>query len=199
MIIKLSPVRSGAELRVTKAGDALIINGVALDFSRLEEGSTLAAEAIGSGWVARPVERINGDLVVTLVLPHAADAPELARFPVDIVNPVDGPVHLPGLEAGSAQQPAVNGVIDWSQVITQTMKDQAAAEQRLAQIAEETAARRDVADDAIAPLQDAVDLEEATEAEVAKLKAWKKYRIALIRVPEQPGYPDTIDWPAPPA
>ncbi|MEE1866677.1 phage tail assembly chaperone, partial [Pseudomonas auratipiscis] len=33
----------------------------------------------------------------------------------------------------------------------------------------------------------------------AELKAWKKYRIALIRVPDQPGYPDTIDWPAPPA
>ncbi|MNO00757.1 Caudovirales tail fiber assembly protein [compost metagenome] len=79
------------------------------------------------------------------------------------------------------------------------MKDQAAVEQRLAQIAAETAARREVADNAIAPLQDAVDLDEATETEVAALKAWKKYRIALIRVPDQPGYPDTIDWPAPPA
>ncbi|WP_442109159.1 tail fiber assembly protein [Pseudomonas sp. NUPR-001] len=58
---------------------------------------------------------------------------------------------------------------------------------------------RRVADAAIAPLQDAVDLEEATTAEADTLKAWKKYRIALIRVPEQPGYPDTIDWPAPPA
>ena len=199
MIIKLSPVRSDAELAVTKSGETLIINGVALDFTRLEDGSTLPCEAIGSEWINQAVDRTNGDLVVTLKLPWAADAPELARFPVDIFNPVDGPVHLPGLEAGSAQQPAVNGVIDWSQVITKAMKDQAAAEQRLAQIAEETAARRDVADDAIAPLQDAVDLEEATEAEVAKLKAWKKYRIALIRVPEQPGYPDTIDWPAPPA
>ncbi|MNJ77635.1 Caudovirales tail fiber assembly protein [compost metagenome] len=79
------------------------------------------------------------------------------------------------------------------------MKDQVAVEQHLAQVAAEAAARRDVADDAIAPLQDAVDLEEATEAEAAKLKAWKKYRIALIRVPDQPGYPNTIDWPAPPA
>ncbi|MDD1977108.1 tail fiber assembly protein [Pseudomonas putida] len=133
------------------------------------------------------------------MLPHAADAPELARFPVDIFNPADGPVHLPGLDVGSAQQPVVNGVIDWSQVVTRAMKDQAAAEQHLAQVVAETAARRDVADDAIAPLQDAVDLEEATETEAAKLKAWKKYRIALNRVPDQPGYPDTIDWPTPPA
>ncbi|WP_371922312.1 tail fiber assembly protein [Pseudomonas sp. DG56-2] len=38
-------------------------------------------------------------------------------------------------------------------------------------------------------MQDAVDLEDATEAEAAELKAWKKYRIALIRVPDRPGYP----------
>lgn len=199
MIIKLSPVRSDAKLAVIKAGDTLIINGVALDFSRLEDGSTLATEAVGSEWVAQPVGRISGEVVVTLMLPHAADAPELARFPVDIINPADGPVHLPDLDAGSVQQPAVSGVIDWSQVITKAMIDQAAAEQRLAQVAAETAARRAVADSTIAPLQDAVDLEEATEADIETLKAWKKYRIALIRVPDQPGYPDTIDWPAPPA
>jgi hypothetical protein len=199
MIIMLSPVRSDAELSVTKAGDTLIINGVALDFSRLEDGSTLAAEAIGSDWVTRPVERTNGDLVVTLTLPHSADAPELARFPADIINPADGPVRLPGIDLAPAQPAAVNGVIDWSQVITQEIKDQAAAEQQLAQVVVQTAAHRAVADSAIAPLQDAVDLEEATETEVVELTAWKKYRIALIRVPDQPGYPDTIDWPAPPA
>lgn len=54
------------------------------------------------------------------------------------------------------------------------------------------------ADYAIAPLQDAVDIEEATEVELATLKAWKKYRVALSRVHEQEGYPLTIDWPAAP-
>ena len=34
---------------------------------------------------------------------------------------------------------------------------------------------------AIAPLQDAVDLEEATTAEQALLKAWKQYRVAVNR------------------
>lgn len=199
MIIKLSPIRSDAELIVTKTGETLIINGVALDFARLEDGATLAADAVGSEWVVRAVERVSGDLVVTLMLPHSADAPELARFPVDIINPADGPVRLPGIDLAPAQPAAVNGVIDWSQAITQEMKDQAAAEQQLARAVAETVARRSVADSAIAPLQDAVDLEEATEAEAAELTAWKKYRIALIRVPDQPGYPDTIDWPAPPA
>lgn len=199
MIIKLSPVRSDAELTVTKAGDVLTINGVMLDFSRLEDGSTLPGEAIGTEWIIQAVERINGKLNFLLALPHAADAPDFARFPLDIHSPADGPVQLPGVDLAADQQPAVNGIIDWSQVVTREMKAQIAAEQHLAQIVTETSTLRAVADSAIDPLQDAVDLEEATEAEAAKLKAWKKYRIALIRVPDQPGYPDTIDWPAPPA
>lgn len=60
-------------------------------------------------------------------------------------------------------------------------------------------AERLKADQAIAPLQDAVDLDEATEAEALRLKEWKRYRVALNRLPEQPGYPAVIDWPAPPA
>lgn len=77
------------------------------------------------------------------------------------------------------------------------MKQEAAAAQHLAGVQAEIAAQRAAADSAIAPLQDAVDLDDATEAEVAALKAWKKYRVALNRLPEQPGYPTDIDWPAP--
>lgn len=54
---------------------------------------------------------------------------------------------------------------------------------------------RGVADFKIAPLQDAVDLEEATDAEQAALKAWKKYRVALNRVSDQPAYPQAVEWP----
>lgn len=50
----------------------------------------------------------------------------------------------------------------------------------------------------IAPLQDAIDLDEATATEQASLKAWKQYRVAINRVPEQQGYPGTIDWPRQP-
>ena len=57
---------------------------------------------------------------------------------------------------------------------------------------------RAIADYAITPLQDAVDIDEATEEDAVQLKAWKKYRVALNRVPEQAGYPVTIDWPAVP-
>ncbi|EON9774816.1 tail fiber assembly protein, partial [Escherichia coli] len=45
----------------------------------------------------------------------------------------------------------------------------------------------------IAPLQDAVDLEIATEEETSLLEAWKKYRVLLNRVDTSTA-PD-IEWP----
>lgn len=51
----------------------------------------------------------------------------------------------------------------------------------------------------IAPLQDAADLEDATEAERVELDAWKRYRIALNRVSLQDSYPKAIKWPSSPA
>lgn len=89
--------------------------------------------------------------------------------------------------------------IDWAQLLTKSMKEQAATTQLLAAVVSENARRRAVADKAIAPLQDAVDIDDATADEVLLLKAWKKYRVALNRLPDQPGYPATIDWPAAPA
>lgn len=59
----------------------------------------------------------------------------------------------------------------------------------------EIAQRRAHADQAIAPLQDALDLDEANEQEQQRLRAWKRYRVALNRLPEQEGFPDTFAWP----
>lgn len=89
--------------------------------------------------------------------------------------------------------------IDWSQMITKEMKEAQAAADLLARVRAETARLRSIADKAIAPLQDAVDLGEATPAEEAALLAWKRYRVALNRLPDQPGYPSQITWPVQPA
>ena len=51
----------------------------------------------------------------------------------------------------------------------------------------------------IAPLQDAADLDEATPTDMALLKKWKQYRVAVNRVPDQPDYPRSITWPAEPS
>lgn len=198
MIIKFSPVRSDAAFSLARLGDTLTINGLALDFAKLPDGGTLPAGAIASPDVLGPVERRAGKLVITLCLPHGADAPEVARFPADILDPPAGMVQVPGIEQGP-QTPAATGVIDWSQLVTAEDKSQAEAELLRVTVTAEIASRRAVADTAIAPLQDAVDLGEATQAESAALVAWKRYRVALNRLHEQPGYPITIDWPAAPA
>jgi len=51
---------------------------------------------------------------------------------------------------------------------------------------------------AIAPLEDAIELDLATAVETALLKAWKRYRVDLNRIQSQSGYPKVIDWPQPP-
>ncbi|MBC6659640.1 tail fiber assembly protein [Morganella morganii] len=53
------------------------------------------------------------------------------------------------------------------------------------------------ASDAIAPLQDAVDLDMATPEEESALKEWKKYRVLLNRVDTSPGV--GVVWPTRPA
>ncbi|HCD6548756.1 TPA: tail fiber assembly protein [Escherichia coli] len=53
-----------------------------------------------------------------------------------------------------------------------------------------------VASEHIAPLQDAADLEIATEEETSLLEAWKKYRVLLNRVDTSTA-PD-IEWPVNP-
>lgn len=50
----------------------------------------------------------------------------------------------------------------------------------------------------IGTLQDAVDLGEATSDEEAVLIEWKRYRIALMRMEQEPGFALMFDWPVRP-
>jgi hypothetical protein len=58
------------------------------------------------------------------------------------------------------------------------------------------AAEMDEANRTIAPLQDAVDISIATDAETACLAEWKRYRVALSRI-DTSKTPD-IEWPVRP-
>ncbi|EAW1752099.1 tail fiber assembly protein [Salmonella enterica subsp. enterica] len=75
------------------------------------------------------------------------------------------------------------------------VKDEAAEKAAQLRQAEETKNRLlQIASEKVAPLQDAVDLDIATDDEKAQLDEWKKYRVLVNRV-------DTSnpDWPAQPA
>jgi histidinol phosphatase-like PHP family hydrolase len=95
MKINLSPQRRDDTLTVTKQSDVLTINGTEYDFTDLPDGGTLPADAVDSDFVIGSVNRVNGELELTLLLPHSADASEAARFPEPIIDPVDGEVELP--------------------------------------------------------------------------------------------------------
>ncbi|GAM51542.1 hypothetical protein EBME_0233 [bacterium endosymbiont of Mortierella elongata FMR23-6] len=50
----------------------------------------------------------------------------------------------------------------------------------------------------VAPLQDAVDLNIATDDEKQLLKEWKLYRVALNRIEQHSSLSAEIEWPKPP-
>lgn len=95
MQIKLSPVRLDEKLEVTVVGDVITLNGQDFDFSQLPEGATLPAEAIGSEWFVGPVERIAGELHLTLLLPHGPNPSQAVAFPEPLTVTKDGVIELP--------------------------------------------------------------------------------------------------------
>jgi len=50
----------------------------------------------------------------------------------------------------------------------------------------------------VAPLQDAVDVEGSASGDELLLNSWKRYRIALNRIEQIPGFPHSFVWPEPP-
>lgn len=95
MKITLSPQRRDDTLTVIKLGDTLTINGTEYDFTDLPDGGALPADAVDCDFVIGSVDRVNGELELTLLLPHSANASEAARFPEPIIDPADDEVELP--------------------------------------------------------------------------------------------------------
>lgn len=106
MKINLSPVRMDETLSVEQHGDVLSINGEACNFGQLLDGASLPASAIESKWFAGHIERIDGELHLTLILPHGPNTPESTRFPQPITVTEDGTVPLPGYDAAPESQEA---------------------------------------------------------------------------------------------
>lgn len=94
-LITQSPLRCDDALAISVVGEVLVVNGVALDLGALAPGESLARDAVGSDWIASDiVRRENGEITLTLIVPHGAEAAEAARFPRPIVVTGDGPVTL---------------------------------------------------------------------------------------------------------
>ena len=95
MNITLIPQRRDDEQVVSVSGDVLTVNGVEYDFTPLEEGGFLEAEAFEEDSLVRGARRSGGVLEVTLILALGPEASEAACFPQPLVNVADGPLELP--------------------------------------------------------------------------------------------------------
>lgn len=95
MQLTLSPVRMDEQLTLDRDGDTLYVNGEAFDFSPLAEGATLPQGAVLSDWFPGEVSRIDGELHLTIRIPHGANAPHATRFPEPMTITRNGPVALP--------------------------------------------------------------------------------------------------------
>lgn len=103
MLISLSPQRRDDRLTIERTGDALTINGETFDFSPIPEGGLLPRDAVECAWLASDVERVDGEIRLTLLLPHGPNAPEATRFPEPIHVTEDGPVALPPYDAEASE------------------------------------------------------------------------------------------------
>jgi len=95
MKISLSPMRRSDTLTVEKNGDKLRINGDLFNFGPLPEGAIIPAGVTPCDWIVGPVKRVNGEIVMTLILPTGPDASQAVAFPAAIANVPDGVVALP--------------------------------------------------------------------------------------------------------
>ena len=95
MKIILSPQRRGSTLELIKQGSTLFVNGEAFDFSKIKDGDTLPRAAIKSDWFAGPVEMVDGELILTLIMPNPWNYSQEQAFPLPIEDVKDGVVPLP--------------------------------------------------------------------------------------------------------
>lgn len=95
MHIKFSPQRRDGALEVIKNGDKLRINGDLFSFASLPDGASIPAGTVPCEWIVGPVERINGEVILTLVLPHGPNPSQGVAFPEPLIGPRDGKLAIP--------------------------------------------------------------------------------------------------------
>lgn len=107
MIISFSPQRRDDTLTLEKtSGDRLRINGELFNFNPLEDGDTIPEGVIPCDWIVGPVERVEGEVHLTLILPHGAEPSQAVAFPETITVTDDGPIDIPHDPEPTAQEEA---------------------------------------------------------------------------------------------
>lgn len=96
MRISFCPQRRDDALTLEKtSGDRLRINGELFNFGPLADGDLIPEGAIPCDWIIGPVERVDGQVCLTLILPHGPNPSEAVAFPEPITITEDGPILVP--------------------------------------------------------------------------------------------------------
>lgn len=94
MRISFSPQRRDDTLAIERTGpDRLRINGELFNFVPLAEGDTIPE--VPCEWISGPVERVGGEINLTLILPHGPNPSHAVAFPEPIHVTEDGPIAVP--------------------------------------------------------------------------------------------------------
>lgn len=100
MRITFLPQRRDDTLTLEKAGDQLRINGELLNFNSLNDGDVISAENASSHlheWLVGPVEKVDGEVRLTIVLPFRV--PRLGvQAPPSITVTTDGAIPVPNID-----------------------------------------------------------------------------------------------------
>lgn len=113
MRISFIPQRRDDTLTLEKSsGDRLRINGELFNFNPLEDGDRIEAGVIPCDWISGPVERIDGVVTITLLLPHGPNPEPWQAFPEPITVEDDGQVDIPADTAIETQEVPVEGGVN---------------------------------------------------------------------------------------
>ena len=94
MRISFSPQRRDDALTLEHtAPDRLRINGELFNFDPLPDGATIPE--VPCERIVGPVESVNGEIHLTLILPHGPNPSEAVAFPEPIHVTQDGPIAIP--------------------------------------------------------------------------------------------------------
>lgn len=107
MNIRFTPQSSMTPLLGVVAGDVITLNGEVIDLSPLGEGATLPADAVSSPWVVGEIERRSGEIYLTLICPHGANAPHETRFPSGEYIAVEGDIPFPTYDVVPVEEPII--------------------------------------------------------------------------------------------
>lgn len=109
MHISFSPQVRDDTLAVVKNGDKLIINGESFNFTTLPDGATIPFGDIPCEWIIGTVDRIDGEIHITLLLPIPFFPEPWQAFPEPLDNVPNGPVDMPASSTFETVEIAVEG------------------------------------------------------------------------------------------